>query len=206
MVINLIRKPNKIILIFLTPFLIILCESLFWENTLFYRTQITLIIPFVIGLGSVITADQRKPLEWIIVGLWIILAGVGIIGWNPRLRGGDVDKTALLIRNNWQKGDVIYYATGTAAMPFDYYLSDKPEYLLNGLANSNLTPPTLVHKFEFIPLEKIKYKRAWVIFPLDTFIPLDQMKRMEDYVRKGVLINRIQIFEIPDILVYLVSQ
>jgi hypothetical protein len=206
LIINSIKKPNKVHLIFCVPFLVIFLESIFWENTLFYRTQISLIIPFMISLGSIFIIGRRSIHIWIIMVLWVVLAGVGIIGWNPRLRGGDVDKTASLIRNNWQEGDVLYYATGTAAMPFDYYLNDKPEYILNGIANSNLTPPTLDRKFEFIPLEKIAYKRAWVIFPLDTFIPPDQMKRMEEYVRTGVLINRIQVFEVPDLLVYLVER
>jgi hypothetical protein len=205
LVINSIRRPKRVLLLFSVPFLVIFLESIFWENTLFYRTQISLIIPFMISLGSIFIPGKRSFYIWIIMVLWVVLAGVGIIGWNPRLRGGDVDKTASLIRNNWQEGDVLYYATGTTAMPFDYYLNDKPEFILNGIANSNLTPPTLDLKFEFIQLEKIVYKRAWVIFPLDTFIPPDQMKRMDEYVREGVLINRIQIFEVPDILVYVVG-
>jgi hypothetical protein len=205
LVINSIRNPNKNLFIFLTPFCVILFESIFWKNTLFFRTIITLIIPFVLSLGSVLAVEKRKLFDTIIVGLWFLITGFGILGWNPRLRGGDIDITANVIRNNWQAGDVIYYATGTTALPFDYYLSDKTEYILDGIANANLTPPTL-DKFEFIPLEKIQYKRAWVIFPEDIFIPTIQMIRLQNYTKDGELINRIKIFEIPDILVYLVNR
>ncbi len=201
---NSISKPNINVLFFFTPFCVILLESIFWKNTLFYRTIITLIIPFTISLVAIIFNSKRKLLDWIMIALWIFITLVGVAGWNPRLRGGDVDVTAQEIRNNWQDGDVIYYATGTTALPFNYYLDDKPEYLLNGVANSNLTPTTL-QKFEFIALEKLNFKRAWVVYPEDIFLPPDQMKRLQIYVRDGELINRIKIFEIPDILVYLVD-
>lgn len=199
------RQSVKNSLIFLAPFLIILLESILWENTLFYRTLITLIIPFALSLGSMISQDQKKLLEWMMVGLWILIAGIGISGWNPRLRGGDVDKAAQIIKDNWQEGDVIYYGTGTAALPFDYYLSHRPEFMLDGITNSNLTPPSLARRFDFIALEKIEKKRAWVIFPLDMFIPKQQMTRLMDYVKNGELINTVKIFEVPDIQVYLVD-
>jgi hypothetical protein len=199
-----ILNPSKRIVVFLSPFLVFLLESLFWKNTLFYRTQITLIIPFAIYLGSIIVADRHKFLEWIMAGLWILVSLTGVLGWNPRIRGGNVDIAALDIRNKWQDGDVIYYGTGTSAMPFDYYLSDKPEFMLDGVTNSNLTPPALMNKFEFIALEKIEYKRAWIIFPADTFIPPEQMKRLKEYVKNGELIITVHVFQVPDIQVYLV--
>ena len=116
------RQTIKYSMIFLAPFLIIFFESIFWENTLFYRTLITLIIPFALSLGSIITLDRKNLLAWVVAGLWTVTAIIGVIGWNPRLRGGDVDKAARIIKANWQEGDVIYYGTGTVALPFDYYL------------------------------------------------------------------------------------
>ncbi|MBA4421149.1 MAG: hypothetical protein C0391_08370 [Anaerolinea sp.] len=202
--INTISHLDKRIYLFLVPFVVILVESIFWYNTLFYRTLITLIIPFTLVLGSLVGSRNWRLLSWVMVGLWILITGIGIIGWNPRLRGGNVDKAAQTIRDSWQEGDVIYYGTGTAALPFDYYLSDKPRFILNGVANSNLTPPTL-HHFDFIALEEIQYKRAWIIFPMDTFIPQVQMNRLLNYVKGGELIQIINIFEIPDIRVYLVD-
>lgn len=202
--INTMRDSSRRIYLFLVPFLVILIESIFWENTLFYRTLITMIIPFTLVLGSIVGSRNWKILSWILIGLWILISGIGMLGWNPRLRGGDVDKAAQTIRDNWQEGDLIYYGTGTAALPFDYYLRDKPRYILNGVANSNLTPPTL-HQFEIIALEELQYKRAWIIFPMDTFIPQEQMNRLLIYVKGGELIQTINIFEIPDIRVYLVN-
>ena len=199
------RQTIKYSLIFLAPFLIIFFESIFWENTLFYRTLITLIIPFALSLGSIITLDRKNLLAWVVAGLWMVTAVIGVIGWNPRLRGGDVDKAARMIKANWQEGDVIYYGTGTAALPFDYYLDDRPEYMLDGISNSNLTPPSLRRKFDFTPLENIEKDRAWVIFPLDTFIPKEQMNRLMDYVKEGELISTVKVFEVPDIQVYLVN-
>jgi hypothetical protein len=199
-----LREPDNNILIFLSPFLVIFSVSLLLENVLFFRTQISLIVPFAISIGSAIPGRQGKILEWMMIGMWVITIGIGIFGWNPRLRGGDVDKVAKMIKDNWRDGDIMYYATGTTALPFDYYLSGKPAYLLDGATNSNLTPPTL-RGFEYKSLEKIQHQRGWIVFPLDVMIPSDQMNRLFDYVKDGELIQTIHIFEIPDIQVYLVD-
>ncbi len=198
------KHPQKEMLFFNIPFLVILLESIFWKNTLFYRTMITLIIPYSIWLGSVLSKINGRILRRLIYVSWLLLTVIGFVGWDPASRGGKLDKTAQYINNEWEKGDILYYATATVALPFDYYLPEKPNYIINGLANANLTPPTL-HGFLFEALEDIPYTRAWVIFPMDTFIPPNQMKRIEDYVKNGELIDRIQVFEVPDILVYLVK-
>lgn len=200
-----IKERSRNIVIFLAPFSVVLVVSVLWTNTMFYRTLITLIIPFAISLGSVIKFERYKLLDGFVAVLWMVLAIIGAMGWNPRSRGGDVDVAARYVQTNWQPGDILYYGTGTAAMPFDYYLAGKPEYMLDGITNSNLTPPTLMHKFQFLPLENIPGKRAWVIFPRDPILPSVQVNRLEQYVKTGTLIQSIRVFEVPDIQVYLVD-
>jgi hypothetical protein len=201
--VNSFRQPKHTFLIFFIPFLIILFESIFWKNTLFWRTILPFIIPFVIFLGQLLTFRPKKYLEWAVFFLWVILSLVGFLGWNPITRGGEVDKAANYIRSNWEEGDILYYATATVALPFDYYLDVNPKFLMDGISNVNLTPPT-IHGFQFESLEEIPFHRAWVIYPRDRNLPLEQANRLASYIKTGELIALLKIFETSDIMVYLI--
>ena len=202
-VVNTVRQPKDTFLIFFIPFSIILFESIFFRNTLFWRTLLPFIIPFAIFIGQSLIFKLEKYLEWTAFLLWVTLSIVGILGWNPTNRGGEVDTAADYIRNNWQEGDILYYATATVALPFDYYLSEKPKYILDGQSNVNLTPPTL-YGYKFKSLQEIAFNRAWVIYPNDRILPQDQANRLISYIKPGEFISKLNIFESADILIYLI--
>lgn len=199
-----IRNRGVCTIIFLVPLIAILLESLIWKNTLFWRTIILLIIPLILWIGQNLTLNNGKYFGWVIITLWIVITIAGVLKWNPVNNGGKLDMAAKLIDESWKNGDIIYFGTGTVAMPFNYYLNDKPEFLIDGITNSSLTPPTL-HLFARIRLESIPYKRVWLIYPTDNLMPLEQQDRLKFYARSGRLITTIKTIETPDILVYLIE-
>lgn len=199
-----IRNRLTVSLLFFSPIIIMLVVSLGYKNVIFFRTIIPLIVPFAIWYGNTLQFEPGKLQSKIVASVWIILLLGGMAGWNPADRGGNVDEVAATITSQWENGDILYYSTATVALPFNYYLPEKPAYLQNGPTRSSLTPPTL-KKFPFSPLEKIEYKRAWVVFPMDPFMPHEQMKRIQKYSSQGEKIAEIKVFSNPDILVYLVE-
>lgn len=200
-----IRERIKETIIFLAPVGIILLESLIWQNVFFYRTIITLLIPFMLCIGKIYSQPASTMRKAIITLFCIYLILPGILVWDPVRVNGRIEETAQAIQANWKDGDILYYGTGTAALPYDYYLNGRPSYLIDGITNANLTPPTY-RKYSFKSLEEISYGRAWVIFPDDQFIPDEQMARLKRYIQGATFIDRVAIFQVPDIYIYLVQQ
>jgi hypothetical protein len=203
-VINTIKNKKIEAFFFFVPFAIMGVVSIVLKNVIFFRTLIPLIIPYTIWFGSSFLRNPGRAGFLLVSAFWIGISLGGLAGWNPADRGGNIDIIAEEIQSNWQEGDIIYYSTGTVALPFDYYLSGKPSYLQDGPTRASLTPPTL-RGFQFKPLEEIDHKRAWVVCTMDTFLPDEHLERIKKYTENGKFIALVKIFATPDIFVYLVE-
>ena len=202
------RRYIPTLILFLGPLLILIIVSVVIRNVIVYRTLMPLVIPFLLWTG-VTLADNRsirpRAIGHVFVIVWCVLLVMGILKWNPNTRGGYIDRAATYIRQNWSPGDIIFYGTATTAMPFDYYLNDKPHFLMDGNMNVNLTPEHMTI-YHFASLENLDYQRAWVIYPLDGYMEENQLQRLERYTLGGYLITTIQAPQFANIFVYLVDK
>ncbi len=199
-----VKNKIKESIIFFLPLGVILTESIAWQNVFFYRTGLTLLIPFMLCIGMTSFRSKFNPREFLAILFCSYILLSSVVGWNPSTKGGAIDQAAKYIAQNWEEGDILYYGTATVGLPFHYYLKGKPEYIINGITNENLTPPT-VDIFESASLDRISSKRTWLIYPDDIFLPAVQKKILADAASKGNLLFRIKIFEIPDIYVVLID-
>ncbi len=199
-----VKNKIKESMIFFLPMGVILIESIVWRNVFFYRTGLTLLIPFMLCIGMTTLRSRFNPREFLTILFCFFILVSSMVGWNPATKGGTIDQVAKYITQYWEEGDILYYGTATVGLPFHYYLPGKPEYIIDGITNENLTPPT-VDIFESASLDRIQSKRAWLIYPDDIFIPAEQMKILTEHASRGNLLFRIKIFEIPDINVVLLE-
>ncbi len=149
----------------LVPIIGLLMASIIYMPVLFYRTITPLLIPIclLIGYGPHISNDKRRLIP---AALFSFVLLVSLANWDPSTHGGHVDDLADLIDYSWQDGDQIVYATGTLALPFDYYMDHKGCIL--DWSNGNLT-----HSYLDLPPctdELSNGKRTWVIWTDDPIL------------------------------------
>jgi hypothetical protein len=183
------------------PIIIMLMVGEIYQPVLFYRTMQPGLPVFCILAGYVLK-PSRQWYTWIMPAIAALAVTLGLVNWNPASRGASIEQAAHFIGQNWQPGDVIYYGSGTVAMPFDYYL-EREQYLLDGYLNRNLSWPGIPFMME--PLENIQYSRAWIIYPLETTLHPEDAARLESYTQDGTLIARLEAIHFAPILIYLVE-
>lgn len=184
------------------PITVMLLEGLLYKPVLFYRT-IQPVIPAICLLAGAVIAPSRRWFSWILPATACLVLAVGMSNYDPSSRGGDLDDAAKFIEYAWEDGDVIYYATGTVAMPFDYYLSDKPSFILDGPADWGITPPGL--PFDQTPLNSLDYTRAWMIIPREPLLSQDQIDLLDEYTQVATLIRRVVYMQAAPIEIYLLK-
>jgi hypothetical protein len=151
------------------PIAALLLASVVWQNIFTYRVLMPLAYPFALWLGwelglSVPTERFRRPA---LAAFWGLMLVVGLVGWHPSARGADLDRSAAAIRSAWRSGDVLYYATDTVRLPFEYYIGDLDGYLGDIVTDPFLVLPGSEHTaapFSTL-IGPIGYQRVWLVIP-----------------------------------------
>jgi hypothetical protein len=181
-----------------TPVITIILISALWQNVIMYRTLMPAIFPFLLWLGYCLPQRPSLNFKSFLAYAWILFAGLGLVGWDPGYRGGELDKIATQIRNDWRSGDRIIYLTATAAIPFDYYLGDLPHVLWTGASNPFLSPPGL----DF-PSSDTLDGGTWYILPTeDRLFTPDEQANIQAHIADGHLIAIVTYFQAAAIQVY----
>jgi len=196
------RSVRTISMATILPLIGMLIISIIWQPIYFYRTAQPFIPVLCLLVGLIINPNKRWY-SWILPTFGIIILIVAIGNWDPTSRGGRLDDAAEFIKNNWQEGDILYYGSGTAALPFDYYLNGKPSYIIDAKLNLNITWPGI--PFPSARLEDLEFSRAWVIFPQEPQIDSNDMTRLNSYTSNGTLIWRNETIHFAPIMVWLVN-
>jgi hypothetical protein len=212
------RRQRAVLLLLAIPFAAMLVESILIRNVMAYRPLSGILVPLGLWLGTALTPAFLhlgkkiktgigpiflNSIKVLLVICWMGLLVWGMTHWEASARGGHLAEAAQTICGQWQPGDVVYYATMTVALPFDYYLGDKPAYLMDASMNQFLDPPG-ISKFAYKPLEEISHRRAWVIYPLaDEFTPEIRL-RLQQYTEGGSQVATLKFPQVGDILVFLV--
>jgi hypothetical protein len=142
-------------------------------------------------------------------GVWVLLIVVSLVNW-PRVavaKGGQVEAVVDVIEQRWEPGDVLLYATGTAALPVDYY-TYHTGYILDAEQHAALMQNEIQDAFGYVrsrPTELDRFKRFWLIWPHDPLIEIGVTAQMTDLAERGYLVARIDYWQAADIDVWLVE-
>jgi hypothetical protein len=200
------RREARMALIALGPFALMLLASPI-QNVIFYRTLSALSIPLVLWFAFALIQLPTTFLKSLFGAAWALMAAGGLLAWSPAAKGGELRALAEVINDEWQPGDVVYHATATSALPFDFYL-DHPAWVLDevqhdGLLSWDVQDALGVRRSA---LEVIPHRRAWVVWARDGFESEAAQARMSDYVRGGVLIGTVHYWQAAPIEVWRVER
>ena len=192
--------------------LLIALYSIVGQNVWFYRPLSPLLIPMAIWIAYAL--PDWKPARATLTLAWVALLVVGTLNYQPAAKGAHLDRAAEYIAENWQDGDVIYYVTGTVALPFDYYLPDAPHLLMDvehnpalmqrshawafGIPTGKLTPPVKTCPCCDSP-------RRWVIIPNDPLLTDDVLESLDWVYRDGTQIGFVDYAQAADIEIWIVE-
>ena len=191
------------------PLLIMVLASLLITNVVFYRPLTLLVIPAALWIGATTAPSRLKPLKLILPGVWVLLIVISLVNW-PRVavaKGGYVEAVVDVIEQHWEPGDVLLYATGTAAMPIDHY-THHTGYILDADQHAALLQNDIQDAFGYRrsrPTELDQFKRFWMIWPHDPLIEIGVNAQMTDLAELGELVARINYWQAADIDVWLVE-
>lgn len=177
------------------------------QNVIFYRPLSAMTAPFVLWLAASLIRLPGVFLKSFYCAAWAIVLSAALATWSPAAKGGELRALAEVINDEWQPGDVVYHATATSALPFDFYL-DHPAWVLDevqhdGLLSRDVQDALGVRR---AALEEIPHKRAWVIWARDGFESERAQVRMAEYVRGGVLIGTVHYWQAAPIEVWVVKR
>lgn len=163
------RVIGGLLVALLIPIVIMLLVGWVWRPVFFYRPvgPVGLIVCLLSGYLLAPTEELKRSWSWTPAALTGILLLVSFTNYNPSTRGGHINQVSDAIREEWQPGDLIIYASGFAAAPFYYYLSDLQSciYAFDGIDPELLGLP---------PCEDLtpEQNRAWLVY--NAYPPLTQ--------------------------------
>jgi len=177
------------------------------KNVILYRPLSALTAPLVLWLAASLIRLPGTFLKSFFATAWALIGIGGLLAWSAAAKGGELESLAEVINDEWQPGDVVYHATATSALPFDFYL-DHPAWVLDevqhdGLLSWDVQDALGVRR---AALEDIPHKRAWVVFARDGFESEAAQARMNEYVRGGVLIGTVHYWQAAPIEVWRVER
>src|SRR3990172_902374 len=177
------------------------------KNVILYRPLSALTAPFVLWLAASLIRLPGTFLKSFFATAWALIGIGGLLAWSAAAKGGELESLAEVINDEWQPGDVVYHATATSALPFDFYL-DHPAWVLDevqhdGLLSWDVQDALGVRR---AALEDIPHIRAWVVWARDGFESEAAHARMTEYVRGGVLIGTVHYWQAAPIEVWRVER
>ena len=206
MLINRHSDEYDIVTVALMPALLMLLVSLLFRNIFFYRPLIALVIPFAIWIA--VTLPKNIWAKSFLTLGWALLLLAGLTNWNPITKGARLDNAAAYISEYWENGDVLYYTTGTVALPFDYYLHEKPHYLMNTEQNTGLIQLSHARAFD-IPTGTLTPEtvegRVWVIHPDDVLISEATRESLAWVFENGRQVGLLEYAQAANVEIWLVG-
>jgi hypothetical protein len=177
------------------------------KNVILYRPLSALTAPLVLWLAASLIRLPGTFFKSLFGTAWALMGVGGLLAWSAAAKGGELETLAEVINDEWQQGDVIYHATATSALPFEFYL-DHPGWVLDevqhdGLLSWDVQDALGVRR---AALEDIPHIRAWVVWARDGFESEAAQARMTEYVRGGVLIGTVHYWQAAPIEVWRVER
>ena len=194
---------------FWMPLLLFLTSSLFFQNTLFYRTTSPLIPPLILWFAVALIPSPARLLNYLLPAIWIGLTIWALLIWSPQDRGNNLKQVIDVIQNEWQPGDILYHANDMTAVLFSNYLPDKPHYVIDEkeLAGGYGIVEAARLNIPRDALEKIPHTRAWLVSPYyDYPSPPDERtadRRMRVYSASCILTGIVPYWQHAYVAVHL---
>jgi len=176
------KKHDHLIIVsglaFVIPLVGMMLVSLTYHNIIFYRPLATLSLPLALWLGSATAPVKIRWYKFVMPGIMAVVLFAGVVGYRPMVKGAELNQAAEII--NQGEGQILY-ATGSAALPFSYYV-DRQGYIADvdqpaGLLQSDLQDVLGYERREPGPWA------SWIVLPMDDLLDPDLERELFDLIK-----------------------
>lgn len=174
-----VKEPLIILsgLAYVIPMVGMLVVSLTYHNIIFYRPLATLSLPLALWLGSATAPVKIRWYKFVLPGIMAVVIFAGLVGYQPMVKGAELNQAAEII--NQGEGHILY-ATGSAALPFSYYV-EREGYIADvdqpaGLLQSDLQDVLGYERMDPGPWA------SWIVMPRDDLLDPDLERELDDLI------------------------
>jgi len=190
-------------LLVIIPTTLLLLISLISEPIFFYRPLMPLLYPLIIWIGSATALKEYRPYKLIAPALLAAMIILANINWSPGIKGSDLDKYTGLISQEPESS--ILYATGTAALPFDLYLTN-PSWIAESENHNSLGSRELMELFGWEYQDPGSWA-DWIIWPRDPLLDPDLFQQLEVLTAENYeLVGVVEYWHIEDVEIWRAEQ
>ena len=200
------RKNNTVLasaIIVLLPLALMVVVSVFYVNVCFYRPLTLFLLPVSIWLGAVLAPNKITLPRLALPAMGAAVLAVGLLGYSPALKGGGLAST---VREVVQPGDVVFYVTGTAALPAEYYLTDIPHeaYILDATQHPALLRDSIQYALGYNRARLGNVRPDVILYPQDPLITPAVQADVNYYLQSQPIgsVHTIPYWQAADILVF----
>ncbi|GIV64754.1 MAG: hypothetical protein KatS3mg046_014 [Bellilinea sp.] len=203
------QPVNRSLLFLATlPLILITLTAWVYQNghLILYRSFSPIAAPIILLL-TVYTRTQLK-LSTVLLFVLIVLNLSYHFIWSPQEKGGHLKEVIQESSIHDEENTVIFHATATSLLPFQYYLKDASHYLLEADLPKWFLVEPLQQAFglQKIKPEQIPSGNYWIVWAKDDHLPpfVDQI--MGKMVDKSPLVGKIEYSQMATIFIFYVSQ
>ena len=176
------------------PLALMVLVSLVYANVVFYRPLTVFLLPFSLWLGASTAPVDVTWYKLILPAAVTLLIAVGVIGWDPAKKGGHLDLVAQEIAGKLSPCDAVFYATGTAALPIEYYIrSPHQTYIMDADQHDGLLQNDIQDAFGYRRALPEEVSPEFVVIPRDPIIEPEVADHIDAYVDQADVLRSTRI-------------
>lgn len=198
-----LRQLSPLIVVAFGPALLLYLISLVWKPVLLDRALLPsgAAITGLWGVGLSMLPKWGK-IRTAAVAVPMFLAVLVTYYTDPIHQRQTSDPMVEIINAEWQPGDVVYHTHLTSLISFDWYMPDRPAYILpeSGDLAQSLSEPTKqamgISEREYLPqtLRFMGYRRLWLIYGSTVVSSELELKSQELFIDTYPVIQQWPIF------------
>ncbi|MEW6504523.1 MAG: hypothetical protein AB1457_11230 [Chloroflexota bacterium] len=198
----------SMLLISILPLALITLTAWLYQNghLILYRSLSPIAVPIILMLA--VCVKTHPKLSTALLSILIVLNISYHFIWSPLEKGGYLKEVIQELSFQDKENNVIFHATATSLLPFQYYLKDASHYLLEADLPAWFLVEPLQQAFGLrkITPEQIPSDNYWVVWAKDAHLPLFVSQVMNEIVHEEQLVAKIEYPQMSPIYIYYVSQ
>lgn len=206
-------EPNHLgilalLILSILPLILIIIVAWIYQNghVILYRSFSPLAVALITLIALSSKTNLRVSTTFLVI--LILISMTYSIIWSPQEKGGYLKEIIQDIPIPNKPDTIVFHATATSLLPFEYYLNNTTHYLLDAHLPMGFLAEPLQAGFG---IKKISYQHIpsdsyWVVWAKDDHLPPFVSRIMNTIVHEEQLIRKIDYPQMAPLYIYYVSQ
>ncbi len=190
------------------PLVLITAAAWLYNNghLILYRSFSGISVPLILFIA--IRLSPMVRFSSILLTVFFIVYACIYYFWSPQIKGGYLREAIVNYQIENRSSTVIFHATATSLLPFEYYLNDASHYLLDAKLPAGFLSQPLQQSFglqKVLPQE-IPSDFFWVVWAKDHHLPPQVQEQMAVLVKNTVPLGVIDYPQAARIEIYKIAR